>query len=233
LSTGYLPGTYDYGQNRYEVAEKDSHAWTEVYFPPYGWIEFEPTPSKQPIMRPEGSVLNNEPLILPPTTTTVKKTGLFDIRLPFDLRILRIVPVILGVVLVFSLLWALWPMMERRLATSSFVMTIYGRMCRYAAWAGLTKPLASTPYEYARNLADAVSRAPANPVLWRKPGTAPAVNPADHINVISSAYVEARYSQHPPTPETRSQVIAAWQGVKGRIWSLVARGTVRRVLRRK
>ena len=54
---------------------------------------------------------------------------------------------VLGVlaVIVLGLLWSLWPLLERRLATSSFIMTIYARMCRYAAWAGLAKPLASTP----------------------------------------------------------------------------------------
>ena len=31
----------------YRVRVKDSHAWPEVYFPDYGWIEFEPT-SAQP-----------------------------------------------------------------------------------------------------------------------------------------------------------------------------------------
>jgi len=58
------------------------------------------------------------------------------------------------------------------------------------------------------------------------------VSSAQQINVISNAYVEA-YSQHPPTPGRAAGHGAAWQAVKGGIWSLVARGAVRRVLRRK
>jgi len=37
----------------YHLEEKDSHAWTELYFPNYGWIEFEPTASKADIVRPK------------------------------------------------------------------------------------------------------------------------------------------------------------------------------------
>ncbi|MGH2626848.1 MAG: DUF4129 domain-containing protein, partial [Anaerolineales bacterium] len=31
----------------------DAHAWPEVFFPSYGWVEFEPTASQSPIVRPE------------------------------------------------------------------------------------------------------------------------------------------------------------------------------------
>lgn len=234
LATGYLPGLYDYGMNRYEVSEKDGHAWTEVYLAPYGWIEFEPTPGKAPIVRPPGSLLTNEPFIMPTLLPQATKGSWFsNIHIPINLRFLRAVPVILAVILLASLLWSLWPLLERRLATSNFVVTIYGRMCRYAAWAGLAKPLAETPYEYARSLSDAVAHAPESPLRWRRPVQAPATSPAEHIAAISSAYVEVRYSRHPITEETRKRVMASWQLVKGRIWSLVATGTIRRILRRR
>jgi len=40
---------YDTGQMNpltgyYEVTARDSHAWVEVYFPMFGWIQFDPTP---------------------------------------------------------------------------------------------------------------------------------------------------------------------------------------------
>jgi transglutaminase-like putative cysteine protease len=41
---GYTSGT-PIGGNKYEVKNTDAHAWTEVYFPTFGWIRFEPTPS--------------------------------------------------------------------------------------------------------------------------------------------------------------------------------------------
>jgi transglutaminase-like putative cysteine protease len=44
------------GQNIliYTVREKDAHAWPEVFFPGVGWVEFEPTVSQLPLVRPLG-----------------------------------------------------------------------------------------------------------------------------------------------------------------------------------
>jgi hypothetical protein len=41
--TGYLPGEFDFDKRNFIVREKDAHSWAEVYFPPFGWIAFEPT----------------------------------------------------------------------------------------------------------------------------------------------------------------------------------------------
>lgn len=38
----------------YLVKEKNSHSWPEVYFPDYGWVEFEPTGNQEPLLRPLG-----------------------------------------------------------------------------------------------------------------------------------------------------------------------------------
>jgi transglutaminase-like putative cysteine protease len=43
---GFATGEYDGLQRRYRVPAKAAHAWVEVYFPGYGWIEFEPTPAQ-------------------------------------------------------------------------------------------------------------------------------------------------------------------------------------------
>jgi transglutaminase-like putative cysteine protease len=43
----------------YTVRQRDAHAWPEVYFPEYGWVEFEPTVSQLPIARPLGGSAEN------------------------------------------------------------------------------------------------------------------------------------------------------------------------------
>ena len=48
FAAGYAPGTYDAATGEFVVRESAAHAWPEVYFPGYGWIQFEPTPS-QPV----------------------------------------------------------------------------------------------------------------------------------------------------------------------------------------
>jgi transglutaminase-like putative cysteine protease len=54
IAAGYARGTYDAEQGLYLVYAEDSHAWPEVYFPEYGWVEFEPTLSQPVLTRPEG-----------------------------------------------------------------------------------------------------------------------------------------------------------------------------------
>ena len=48
---GYTAGTrLKNGSN--QVRNTDAHAWTEVYFPTFGWIRFEPTPAGQGTANP-------------------------------------------------------------------------------------------------------------------------------------------------------------------------------------
>jgi transglutaminase-like putative cysteine protease len=65
LVEGFTTGTYDSASNAYVVREQDAHAWVEVYFPQYGWIEFEPTPSQPPFARPDAAVTNSDGSIGP------------------------------------------------------------------------------------------------------------------------------------------------------------------------
>jgi len=60
LVIGFVGGTYDFAQARYVVTQADAHAWPEVYFPEYGWIEFEPTGGRPAILRPGASNVAEE-----------------------------------------------------------------------------------------------------------------------------------------------------------------------------
>jgi hypothetical protein len=46
-------GEYDFNRSAYRVPLSSSHAWVEVYFPGYGWIEFEPTAYRLPFIYAE------------------------------------------------------------------------------------------------------------------------------------------------------------------------------------
>ncbi len=54
LSRGFASGEYNADTKAYRVRARDSHSWPEVYFPEYGWIQFEPTVIINPINRPVG-----------------------------------------------------------------------------------------------------------------------------------------------------------------------------------
>lgn len=51
IAQGYNRGT-QLPTGEYEVRQTNAHTWVEVYFPNYGWIEFEPTASEPAISRP-------------------------------------------------------------------------------------------------------------------------------------------------------------------------------------
>ena len=56
VAAGFAQGTVDESGRVYSVLQRDAHAWPEVFFPGYGWIEFEPTTAQPPLERVEVAV---------------------------------------------------------------------------------------------------------------------------------------------------------------------------------
>jgi hypothetical protein len=45
VAVGFSSGTYDAKSGVWTVTDHDAHAWVEAWFPGYGWLQFDPTPS--------------------------------------------------------------------------------------------------------------------------------------------------------------------------------------------
>lgn len=80
LAAGYARGQVETDDNQkpfYVVRNKNAHSWVEVFFPKYGWIEFEPTSAEPTISRrgDDGSDFTN-PLL--------EKEDLLDESNPLD-----------------------------------------------------------------------------------------------------------------------------------------------------
>jgi transglutaminase-like putative cysteine protease len=69
MAAGFAMGTWDDTMQAYRVMERDAHTWVEVYFPGYGWIEFEPTAAQAPLDRTGD---NEVPEEQPPTATPME-----------------------------------------------------------------------------------------------------------------------------------------------------------------
>ncbi len=140
LVAGYATGTYDPEREGYLVREKNAHAWVEIYFPTYGWVEFEPTAGVPELRRPD--VLPAAPDVpaassLPPLRPTFVFTGW---KAGLALLILALGGA--GLWLLGDTLWLLRHNPAVRLAL------LYRRLWRYGSWLGLILRGGETPREF-------------------------------------------------------------------------------------
>ena len=156
VATGYAMGEYDYERAAYRVPGAAAHAWPEVYFPGYGWVEFEPTPAQPPLAYAAGALGG----------TPAPPTGDVPIAEPQGLGWRGWV--LAAVALVGLAAFASWLWDRRRGWTNQAAQTprgralrLYDRLRRSLAAAGLAAPASATPDEFAAAHAAALAARPA------------------------------------------------------------------------
>ncbi|MBV8430304.1 MAG: hypothetical protein JO244_04030 [Solirubrobacterales bacterium] len=50
VAVGFTDGHQDLATGKWLVSDLDAHAWVEVWFPRFGWVRFDPTPSADPAL---------------------------------------------------------------------------------------------------------------------------------------------------------------------------------------
>lgn len=196
---GYAQGEWDDATSSYRVRSSNAHSWTEVYFPGYGWIQFEPTASLPAGDRPESSGNPGDAFGLEAANQD-ENNGLGD-EGPFDptsdverLSDLlgedqlggsavestaarwwqaAIAATILGLGIVVTLVAS---RVNRQVESN--IDRSYGRLERWAPWLGVLIRPAHTPYERADLLAAAVPE-----------GKEP-------LRTLTYQYVRQRFSPH-------------------------------------
>ncbi len=167
LAAGFAQGTYDAEKGLFHVVDTNAHSWVEVYFPTYGWIDFEPTSAQSPLSRPTAPPnQGTNPTPPPPSSQdNVGKRGnipvdeesmggtALKIRIPWlgqitiSATIIRGGFVFVGLIMLAGMaIFIFW--WQRQQSTGS-IFQLYRQMLRLADGLGVTMQPWQTPNEYA------------------------------------------------------------------------------------
>jgi transglutaminase-like putative cysteine protease len=208
LVVGYVGESSPARPGRFVITEADAHAWVEIYFPDYGWIEFEPTASRPAWER--STELELSPLTQAPVDSS--ETGLLpQLRLsPLGWSLLVGLVLLLAGGGVWSAIDA-WRL--RRLPPAAAITLLYRRLARFSRRLNVPDWAGSTPYESAGLLAGRLA------ALARTGRRAALLAPAaGEIHRLADLYVQASYSHHPPTSAEQGQAVTTWQRLRRRLW---------------
>lgn len=178
FAAGFARGSFDSNVDAFKVLNKDAHSWVEVYFPRYGWIEFEPTAAQPNIIRPTSpdDVAGFSSPALPADTLPELEEnfpggmgdnipiddeafvgGSFTFNVPFlgtQISVARSTVngsvSVMGLAVVVGLVaGGLWWRRQNQIRPDEGVDSLYNRMVKFAGWMGLAIRPWQTPYEHA------------------------------------------------------------------------------------
>ena len=209
LVTGYASGNYDVIQGRFSVTEADAHAWAEVYFPNYGWIEFEPT-SGRPSIRRLGQITGTVLSTIPPTQEFPSESTRPTQFLPA--RWWGLALVVAGILFIF--IWLVvdsWRL--RSLSPETAVIDLYRRLYRQAKWLVKSSRVSLTPFEFQA----VINLALASPTHRKSQATWTSFI-SQEIKLLTSLYVKALYSPYPVLEEDKQTALLIWRRLRRQLW---------------
>lgn len=139
VAAGYATGGYDPGRNSYRVPVSAAHAWVEVYFPDYGWVEFEPTAYVTPFEYPETDPIDTAPLPALPAA----EPGQPELQ-PVFLALLAAA----ALALIALPFWLMRFFSAPKAEPGVQVNALYRQMRRALSWAGIRAEPSVTPEEF-------------------------------------------------------------------------------------
>lgn len=183
--SGFANGEFDYARGGYRVPASAAHAWVEVYFPGYGWVEFEPTSAYQAIVRPTGDVL--KPDDQNPTAPLMRRWNAKAI-------------VGLGAIVTAALVIYLFLKMKRitpiRIKTSDPVERLYWRLRQSLSLVDIQASGTFTPHEF-QNIAH--GRLAGQPNILRL------------LESVTLLYVKTMFSPRRPEKREIAAAKAEWR----------------------
>jgi len=142
MAVGYARGSYRRDTGEWVVTEKDAHAWPEVYFPRYGWIEFEPTPSQDTYVFASGGASGPSLASLPKPSPAARGW-----HWPLSRKLtLEYAAALLAVFVIVRL--GLRSYRRWRYSTDDWAVDSYGRLVQATSWVGLRPEASETVREF-------------------------------------------------------------------------------------
>ncbi len=227
VASGYSLG--DNSDGVYHVVEANAHSWVEVYFPGYGWIEFEPTAGKPEINRPKKPDLADleQTLSQLDNQATHRKTnkdienldepGTGGAYLPLNSFWSNPANVTLaggGVLSLVGLGALAFTAIRRarRIAKLPPGARFYENLVDRARWIGVDVHENATPFESANAIGDAMP------------------NARDQVLFATALYVREQFGARSLAENERAELAAAWVTVRGEWWrALITRIVLRMI----
>ena len=222
---GFLPG--DRGADGVETVKRArAHAWVEVYFPEYGWVDFDPTGGgvARDTSLPAGAPVASGSPSPRPSTSLVPDNGERDPRRtaaagpsgagPTGGGISGPGLIALGMILAAAVALLFIVSYLRRPARPAAPDAVYAMVSRVAGRLGYAKRPSQTVYEYAATLTEVL----------------PAAGP--DLALVATSKVEATYARRDLPDERLRALGAASRRLRMRLFGLVFRRRPRRSRRR-
>lgn len=202
LVIGFAPGEWDESRQSFVVRDLNYHSWPEIYFPGYGWIEFEPTPpeaieftnnqQRQTGITAGGGEEDEDFFEGDSATAEGDKFAFLSI-----IHSLKGYTVMVAFLILLCLIGAYY-IWWGRLANLGYPGVVYAKMCRLSSLAGLGPRSQQTPLEYARALSLSLPSQSAS------------------ISLIAQAYIETQYSSRKFLSYMEQEPInKAWRSLRG------------------
>jgi transglutaminase-like putative cysteine protease len=208
LVTGYSTGELDPEAGRYVVTAADAHSWVEIFFPGYGWVQFEPTAGRPSIERPEELDLFEIPEPNEPLEAAMEHRAGFNRG-----RWLGLLGIPLLLALGVLAWWVFDSLRLRRLPPVTVMDLLYKRLYRHARRLAVPVEAGDTPYEFAEELTQRVSELARD----RRLGTV-STDIDREVHWLTGLFVRGLYSQDRPLTADRSQAIRTWQRLRRKLW---------------
>jgi transglutaminase-like putative cysteine protease len=214
LVVGYASGKVDASHARYVISEADAHSWPEIFFPRYGWIEFEPTAGQPALLRPDQAQPTEISGPIPGSQTfngpgRSQASGIWSLQ-----------NWMAGILILIACLFAVsggWLLAEEwrlsRLPSSAALSAVYRQLLRFGRRLAVPVYLGETPHEFALSLADRIL------LLSRRGRLRRSISPAaQEVGQLTDLYTKAIYSPVPLGKNEQNHAIKIWVRLRRRLW---------------